>query len=251
MAIYARQVSPEFQESPLFLDECFFPDDIILTGNRDYNSHTIPAYDDIIRYFDEMAEHWKEPHFYFTYENGVYIRHTQKAEYTIAEILREWDFCRSDGKPWTIRQRHKWRVLMESENSATDEEIILPALSLLTGHKWETGTIRGSCQSDWQNVIYNADTWNRERLTQFETEYFNEGTEWIIHAEDTAPESPDEISGFSVYCVSWKEEDIFAEIAEAAGGSPEDVILYAYDGETRQPKYRKERLHAYGHITTI
>ena len=28
-------------------------------------------------------------------------------------------------------------------------------------------------------------------------------------------------------------------IAEAAGGKPEDVILYAYDGETRTAKYRK------------
>lgn len=238
MTIYARQVSPEYQESPLFLDGCF-PDDIILTGNRDYNSHTIPAYDDIKAHFDDMAGEWENSRFYFTYENGKYIRHTQKPEYTLQELLTGWGFTRPDGKPWTTRQRHAWRELMESEHGAEDEEIILPALELLTGHAWKTGIIRGSCQGDWQNVIYNADTWDRERLEAFETEYFNTGSEWIIHDEDGEPESPEDISGFSVYCVKWRDEDIAAEIAEAAGGSPEDVILYAYDGETRQPKYKK------------
>lgn len=35
MKIYAKQIAPEYQESPLFLDD-FFPDDIAVCGNRDY-----------------------------------------------------------------------------------------------------------------------------------------------------------------------------------------------------------------------
>lgn len=35
MKIYAKQVAPEYQESPLFLDD-FFPDDIAVCGNRDF-----------------------------------------------------------------------------------------------------------------------------------------------------------------------------------------------------------------------
>ena len=46
--IYARQISPEYQESPLYLGEEFWPDDIILTGNRDYREHTTAPYDAII-----------------------------------------------------------------------------------------------------------------------------------------------------------------------------------------------------------
>lgn len=34
-------------------------------------------------------------------------------------------------------------------------------------------------------------------------------------------------------------EKVAAAIAEAVGEKPEDVILYAYDGETRTAKYRK------------
>ena len=59
MKIYAKQISPENQESPLFLGEEFWPEGIILDGNRDYTSRTISAYDDIKRYFDDMAAAWE------------------------------------------------------------------------------------------------------------------------------------------------------------------------------------------------
>ena len=39
MKIYAKQVPPEYQESPLFLGDEFFPDDIAVCGNRDYMEH--------------------------------------------------------------------------------------------------------------------------------------------------------------------------------------------------------------------
>ena len=38
MKIYAIQVAPEYQESPLFIDG-FFPDDIAVCGNRNYIEH--------------------------------------------------------------------------------------------------------------------------------------------------------------------------------------------------------------------
>lgn len=40
--IYARQVPPEEQESPLWYD-LYFPDDIAVFGNRDFNEH-IPEF---------------------------------------------------------------------------------------------------------------------------------------------------------------------------------------------------------------
>lgn len=64
-----------------------------------------------------------------------------------------------------------------------------------------------------------------------------------IYAKQVSPEyqeSPEEISGHSIYITEWREEDIAARIAEEfIEGRPEDVILYFYDGETRTPKYRK------------
>lgn len=38
MKIYAKQVNPEYQESPIFYDGCF-PDNIAVCGNRDFNRH--------------------------------------------------------------------------------------------------------------------------------------------------------------------------------------------------------------------
>lgn len=236
--LYARQVSPEYQESPLFFfDE--WPEGIILDGNRDYDSHTTPEYDCIINHFDDMASDWENTRFYYTYENGKYIKHKQKPEYTLAEILHEWGFDRPDGKPWTNKQKHEWRLLMEGEKAGDNDEVILAALRLLTGHKWDTTTIRGCCQSDWQDVFYNVDMWSRESLDAFETEYFNTGTEWIIHDEAEDPESPEDISGYFVYCVSWNDEGIRQELAEAGGEKPENVVMYAYDGYHTVPKYKE------------
>lgn len=124
MKIYAKQISPEYQESPLFLGDEFWPEGIILDGNRDYQSRTIPAYDDIKRYFDEMAEEWENDGCYYTYEDGKHILHKCKREYTIAEHLRGYGFQREDGKAWTTKQRHEWRLLMEGEQAADFIEAI-------------------------------------------------------------------------------------------------------------------------------
>ena len=98
MKIYARQISPECQESPLFLGEEFWPEGIILDGNRHYKSHTIPVYDQITRYFDDMAGEWENDGCYYIYEDGKPILHKCKREYTIAEHLRGYGFQREDEK---------------------------------------------------------------------------------------------------------------------------------------------------------
>ena len=38
MKVYAKQIAPEYQESPLFIDGCF-PNNIAVCGNRDFNTH--------------------------------------------------------------------------------------------------------------------------------------------------------------------------------------------------------------------
>lgn len=240
MKIYAKQVAPEYQESPLFLDECF-PDNIILDGNSYCKSHTTPEYEQIKCYFDEMAGEWENQNFYYEWAGSGYTKHKKKPDYNIAEILKDYGFTRTDGKAWSNEQKHEWRLLMEREEAADDEKVILTALELLTGHKWESGTIRGCCQSDWQDIYYRVDKWNREALNAFEIEYFNTGTEWIVDDGEFDPEndSPLNINGCSTYCTEWNEDGIKREIADAFGGSPEDVVLYAFEGWSRTPNYRE------------
>ena len=117
-------------------------------------------------------------------------------------------------------------------------DILCKALELISGEKWGNSTIRGCCQGDWQEVIYPA-IYGREWLECFEMEYFNTGSEWIIHDEDTAPETPEAVSGYSIYCYGWNNDLIRAEIAEAVGANPEEVILYRFNGWARSASYEE------------
>ena len=237
MKIYAKQVSPEYQESPLLIEGCF-PDNIILTGNRDYNSHTTPEYDQINSHFEDMAGTWENDRFFFQWNGAGYDKIAKKPDYTLQELLTEYGFSRPDGKPWTTKQRHEWRLLMEREE--LDDDGIIKALQLLTGKAWKAFTIRGCCQSDWQSGFCPVSEWSREALEAFEAEYFNTGTEWIIHDEDGEPESPEEINGYSVYCHGWNSDQIRKEIADAAGETdPAAVVLYEFTGWSRSPEYKK------------
>lgn len=81
--------------------------------------------------------------------------------------------------------------------------------------------------------------WNREELDHFETEYFNTGSEWIVHDEKEEPENPEDISGYSIYCHGWNNDQIKEEIAEAQGKKAEEVeiVLFAFKTYTRTPVY--------------
>lgn len=237
--LYAKQVAPEYQESPLFLCDDCFPENIILTGNRDYKSHTTPEFDQIAACFDDMAGAWENDRYFFRWNGAGYDKIPQKPEYTLQELLTEYGFTRPDGKPWTTKQRHAWRELLEGEEGADSESVVIAALFLLTGERWKAFEIRGCCQSDWQRG-YCPEAWSREELEAFETEYFNTGSEWIIHDEDGEPESPEEINGYSVYCHGWNNDQIRKEIAEAAGEiGPAAVVLYEFIGYSRSPEYKK------------
>ena len=210
--LYAKQVAPEYQESPLFLCDDCFPENIILTGNRDYKSHTTPEFDQIAACFDDMAGAWENDRYFFRWNGAGYDKIPQKPEYTLQELLTEYGFTRPDGKPWTTKQRHAWRELLEGEEGADSESVVIAALFLLTGERWKA----------------------------FETEYFNTGSEWIIHDEDGEPESPEEINGYSVYCHGWNSDQIRKEIADAAGETdPAAVVLYEFTGWSRSPEYKK------------
>lgn len=224
MKIYAKQVPPEYQESPLFLGEEFFPDNIILDGNRDYNSHTTPLYDRIMQYYDEAAreiENIQARNGYAAYKN---------ATEAINDFFPPLEYRE---KPYNTRDIHAIREALKMYGSTEyyNGRYITAMLDAITGGDWRNGTIKGCCQGDWQHIIYDANDWSRAALDAFEVEYFNTGTEWIIHDENAAPEGPEDISGFSIYCISWNDAGIRQEIADAAGGRPEDVILYKITGQ--------------------
>lgn len=232
MKIYAKQVPPEYQESPLFLGDEFFPDDIAVYGNRNYNEHCPAVFTRVFDALDccTLLDVWDDLQSGYGYNSWIdalddLVPPTGREAYTRAERLR-----------WHCLAFEYYNA---SRGSYEKDRALCEALELVTGEAWETGTIRGCCQGDWQNVCYPVAAWSREALEEFETEYFNTGSEWIIHDEDTEPESPEDVSGCSMYCHGWNDDLIRAEIANNVGCSPEDVILYSFTGWSRSACYKE------------
>lgn len=235
--VYARQISPEYQESPISFAGCF-PEGIVLDGNRDYISRTVPEYENILRFFDDMAGDWENDNFHYEWNGTGYIKHKKRAERTIEELLSLYGFEKANGRAWSTKEKHEWKMLMQSGKAADSDDVIKKAMHLLTGHQWCKDMIRGCCQSDWQEVYYDTEYWSRQDLKVFEVEYFNMGTEWIIHDEIEEPECAEDIRGFSAYCISWGNDGIRKELADIAGVEVSDMVLFAHDGYTKIPKYK-------------
>lgn len=232
MKIYAKQVAPEWQENPLFIEGCF-PDNIAVCGNRDYTAHLPELFEKVqtVLTQGELAEVLEYPKEWANwYKNAT-------------EAINEY-LPPENGKKYSTNAIHALRCLVLDYSCCAcsrENEILCKVLSIVDGRAWDWQTIRGSCQGDWQEVFFPVDEWNKEALADFETQYFNEGTEWLVDDGEYDPknDSPLNINGYSIYCTSWNEDGIRQEIADAEGTSPENVVLYAFEGYTQIPKYRE------------
>ena len=232
MKIYARQIMPEFQDSRIFDDDGNGVEYINVWGNKDYQSRTSSVFDRVKECLDagELAEDIE----------AVMEKNPSAIYGNITEAINN-QLWRDDGKPYSTRQIGKLKqlVLRYSEcRSSEEDQILVDVLSIVTGEEWDYRNIHGCCQSEWNTVYYPVKYWTKESLDAFETMYFNTGSEWIVHEGDTEPTSPEEIDGCAYYCVSWNDEGIKKELAEAAGGNMEDVVLYKYSGSVSIPTYK-------------
>ena len=224
--IYARQVRPEYQESPLdIIDE--WPEDVVLAGNHCLNTHTIPLY-------NRFMEYWEEA---FNELESIKNHDGYNCYQTTTEAILCF-FPPEHKQKYSTKEIHQWKSILAEMCYREDEATICKALQLMTGKVWDYTQIHGCCQRDWQGMIYCTENWNQEARKAFEIEYFNLGTEWIIHDGDNVPDSPEDICGFSIYCATWDEDETRRIIADAANVDPVDVVMYAYDGDVITAKYR-------------
>lgn len=219
MKIYAIQIDPECQKSPIFVKGCF-PDNIAVCGNRDFIEHKPEIFKKVETVLEqgELAEvlenikEWKKYHS-VTQAINEYLppannKYSTNAIHALKRLVSEYSTCPHN----------------------EEDTLLCRVLSTVTEHEWGHKTIRGSSQNDWNCIYYPVKEWNEVTLEVFETEYFNEGSEWIIY---------DGEEEFSAYCTSWNEEGIRKEIAKITGEKPENIIMYAFDGYTRTAKYRE------------
>ena len=231
MKIYAKQVSPEYQESPFYL---FGPDDlytgVIFTGNRQYNSRTTPEFDKIQAGLDDLTNTLDY--------NGKFL--PGRWYENITEAVNDLMPAPQHKARYSTRDIKAWREIATEWYITTNENALLcRALQLVTGKEYEYTTIRGCCQGDWQEIIFPVEEYDRDALAIIEADYFNTGTEWIIHDESNDPEGPEDISGYSLYCYGWNVDQIRQEIADAAGAAAEAVTMYEFAGYNKTTKYNK------------
>lgn len=221
MKIYAKQVPPEYQESPLFMEE--WPENVYTYGNRHYNDHGAEYIKNIENSMYDAADELKRimrgnPHYYNSFID------------IIADLLP----APENKKEYSRADRLEWRALLLNFDAGaiSENDAITAALELITGDEYDAATIRGCCQGDWNNIIYPA-KYGAEWLQNFEIEYFNTGAEWHINEG-----SPDSDSEYYFYTHAWNDDGQRAEIAAAAGADPADVVLYAFDGYIHTAQYR-------------
>ena len=231
MTIYAKQIAPEYQESPFFM---FGPGEmypgVIFKGNRNFNSHTTPEFDAIRDGLDGLTN--------TVDTEGNFIRGYWYENMT--EAVNDIMPAPLHKPRYSTRDIKAWREIAAEWYITTNENgLLCRALQLVTGKAYESATIRGCVQGDWQEILYPCNEYNSNAIESLEVDYFNMGTEWIIHDENSAPNGPEDISGYSVYCYGWNNDQIRAEIADAAGAAPDAVIMYEFAGSYILPKYNK------------
>ena len=227
--VYARQVAPERQESPLFMGDEFFPDNIAVCGNLDYHSHKPKLFENVQNVLEqgELAEMLEHPE-----ELVCWYKNATQA---ITEYLPA-----TNGKKYSTNAIHALRCLVLDYlrcACSKKNEILCNVLSIVDGRPWEWSTIRGVCQGDWQEVFYPIDEWNTELLEEFEALYFNTGTEWIVQDDGNDPDDPEDITGYSVYCTGFSIDDVRNKIAEIACVNIESVRLYSFRGYKNIAEY--------------
>lgn len=248
MKYYARQIPPEYQESPIDVlgwDEVMYPG-LVLTGNQDFHEHTTEVWDKLM---DNWEDAHADSHVFLEYqeakesdydfdEDDWFINHE-----SFREIIEDYLPPMPTRGPYTDEEISKWLEVLDDMNDAYEKSYeergaICRALDLLTGKNWTWTELHGCCQGDWVLCYYDTDTWDREGIEYLEATYFNMGTEWIVHDGPDAPTSPEDIEGCSYYCVEYGDA-LKKELAGMIGCAPEELVMYEFNGFTRIAKYKE------------
>ena len=222
MTLYAKQVPPEIQESPLFMGE--FPENVYIFGNKDYTERAKK-----VREIENALENIAD-----AIETAQGGRGWSKD--INAGALIWYELPRDSGRAYTRAERLKIIDIAFNYTYTRDfseaRAAVCDALQLITGDEYAAATVRGCCQNEWNNIIYPVE-YGAEWLRYFETEYFNTGDEWAVYETD---DDGDYVC--HVYTHAWNDDGKRAEIADACGADPDDVILYTFDGYVKTAKYK-------------
>lgn len=222
--VYVRQVVPERQESNLmFFGEESLPEGVIITGNKKLGGIRGHLEENLLNDFYALV-------------NDVEWSEENEEDYTLIDLV---------GNYFSIEHsvEDDWEGLISRHNDCLDYYPLLDLLELTTGEEYESREIHGSVQGEWQILYYPAKFGN-DFVKWVENEYFNLGSQWIIHEMDYEPETAEDIDGYSVYLTASgydmdevRREFVEYYISEHENINPEDVVFFKYIGT--KPNYER------------
>ena len=236
MKYVCRQINPEYQESPMYLNG--MEDDVIYAGLflvpvRGCVGIREKELENIRQNMEDVISEYED------IQNCGYSIYYKNFTEVVNDI-----FPRKDGKHYNSKQIHEWKEI--AENFDEDSEDYARICSLVTGAKWEYKNIRGCCQGDYAEVIYNTEMWTDKAIECIETEYFNTGSEWMCDysgIEDTEKITANCVDNsydtVSVYTYSWDDDDIRQELADSIGCDVNDVVMFEYKGSHSVADYER------------
>ena len=149
-----------------------------------------------------------------------------------------------DGDVKSTREYHKkytdeqWKAIVDiydnCKYSDSDETYLAVLKVIYPNDKWETGTICGYTQSEWNNVLYKAN--EVENLTRLEEYYYG-------HVAEIYADSEDSCSAIITHDELWKaeRENTLEKLVKELLDIPKDekIKIYESDGYVRIPQWKE------------
>lgn len=234
--IVAAQVDPEYQKGPLDCDE-MFPDNVAVLGNDRMDEH-------IPKRCEKALEVLRNDSFWDDIDDPCHAGYADAAA-----VFGDW-LPRGNGAAYNASECRAFAERLLHGDLDDDADALAALMSLVEGKPWEPRTIRGTCQSDWNEIAFPVDEWQDEALRAFECEYWNAGDEWEVFEIDAAALEKIDLKDVTrdeleescempcyTYTHEWGDEKIKIEIAAAFDAAPEDVVLIKFDGYVRTQRY--------------
>lgn len=245
--LYAVQLPPEDVVTPLseyftHIDDhtvCFdgtSAEGLVFYGAERYSDDSYTAYG----HYDYLTM--------FKNAVGVAIDAIRRSEFTPSEF----EYFDSIFKTHVSRDKIAWisavkAYLYDTEacnrnTSGVSTNCLI--LSAVTGHPYTARSIHDGENNKYKHLYYPKDKFTEDDILNYESQYFQTGTQWIICENEPSKEGlktqNDEIAGIAVYVKEGATDDDVKNAVRKISGTPDtEIVLYRYKGYIKTYLYDK------------
>lgn len=167
------------EETDYYCDDVYFQDllgNCAIYGNRAFKEFMPEWFDTIIN--ATQLEYMLDDIYYFITDLGMPI------EQAVSQTLDAYLDLPVAIKQDTITPENAQLIYdaLKNQYYYSSEKTLCQLLSAITSKEWDYATIRGYCQSDWNDLYYPDD--GTVNISLIEAEYFGLYTYYSVHADD-------------------------------------------------------------------